>query len=248
MDKRTLTLGLIVLFISALIPAETTYAQCPENSPALTPAPLEEPWAIEWWMPRHNEKLNEEGREKAEILLIGDSITHGWENAGKDVWSESFGDYVTYNIGYSGDRTENVLWRFEHGEIDGINPKVAVLMIGTNNTGHRQDPAECTAEGIRQIVNRINEKLPDTHLLLLAIFPRGETPNHELRILNEEINSRIQNLGGLDRVTFLNLNHHFLTDEGILAEEIMPDMLHPNETGYRIWADALHPYLIELLD
>ena len=248
MKNRSLTLGLFALFFSSFFLTETTFAQCPANSLALTPAPLEEPWAIEWWMPRHHEKINEEGREKAEILLIGDSITHGWENSGKEVWSDTFGSYPTYNIGYSGDRTENVLWRFEHGEIDGINPKVAVLMIGTNNTGHRQDPAECTAEGIRQIVYRINENLPDTQLLLLAIFPRGETPDHELRILNEEINSRIQPLGDLDRVTFMNLNNLFLTDEGILTEEIMPDMLHPNETGYRIWADALHPVLLELLD
>lgn len=248
MKNRSLILGLLVLFVSPFFWFDTTLAQCPENSPALTPAPLEEPWAIEWWMPRHNEKLNKEGRENAEILLIGDSITHGWENSGKEVWSDTFGSYPTYNIGYSGDRTENVLWRFDHGEIDGIHPKVAVLMIGTNNTGHRQDSAECTAEGIRQIVNRINVQLPDTHLLLLAIFPRGETPDHQLRILNEEINSRIQHLGDLDRVTFQNLNQLFLTDEGILTEEIMPDLLHPNETGYRIWADALHPVLLELLD
>lgn len=248
MKNRTLILGLLALFLSALFPSETTLAQCPENYPALTPAPLEESWAIEWWMPRHNDKLNEDGRENAEILLIGDSITHGWENTGKVVWEETFGEYPTYNIGYSGDRTENVLWRFEHGEIDGIRPKVAVLMIGTNNTGHRQDPADCTAEGIRQIVQQLNNKLPDTHLILLAIFPTKATPEHELRILNEDINRQIETLGNLEQVTFLNLNHHFLTDEGILTEEIMPDLLHPNETGYRIWAEALHPVLMELLD
>ncbi len=247
MKTSILTIGSFVLITSILFLTENLIAQCPPNSEALTPAPLEEPWAVEWWMPRHNEKLNEDGRENAEILLIGDSITHGWENTGKDIWSEIFGDFQTYNIGYSGDRTENVLWRFEHGEIDGIHPKVAVLMIGTNNTGHRQDSAECTAEGIRQIVHRINEKLPDTHLILLAIFPRGATPDHELRLLNEEINHQIEPLGNLENVTFLNLNHHFLTDDGLLTEEIMPDMLHPNETGYRIWADTLHPHLMELI-
>ncbi|TVR15769.1 MAG: acetylglucosamine-6-sulfatase [Balneolaceae bacterium] len=246
---------IVITFFAVLISCkstdslmETHTTQCPEDAPVLTPAPLEEPWAIEWWMPRHEEKLNEEGREDAEILLVGDSITHGWESTGSEVWERYFGEYKTYNIGYSGDRTENVLWRFQNGEIDGIHPKVAMVMIGTNNTGHRQDHPDCTAMGIERIVDSLQEKLPDTHILLLAIFPRGADTDDELRILNEEINQRIEVFGEKERVTFLNLNHTFLNDEGEILEEVMPDLLHPNEEGYELWAAEIFPRLIDLLN
>lgn len=219
---------------------------CQDDSQALTPAPLEADWAIEWWMPRHEEKLNEDGRETAEILFLGDSITHGWETTGKDVAEEYFSEYSIYNIGFSGDRTENVLWRLAHGEIDGIRPKLAVLMIGTNNTGHRQDPPECTARGIEMILDEMNEKLPDTHVLLLAIFPRSESPDNEMRKLNEEINKRIQSFGKRRNVTFTNINDIFLRENGILPEEIMPDELHPNEYGYVLWAEEMLPMIREL--
>lgn len=221
---------------------------CPENAPALTPAPLEEEWAIEWWMPRHEEKLTEDDRETADVLFVGDSITHGWETTGKAVAEDYFSGFSIYNIGYSGDRTENVLWRFEHGEIDGISPEVAVLMIGTNNTGHRQDPPECTAKGIETILDKMENKLPDTHVLLLAIFPRSESPDDELRELNEEINNRIRGFGSREYVTFVNINDVFLTEECVLTEEIMPDELHPNEYGYKLWAEEMLPMIRELTE
>ena len=251
MKRKLILIALFAVLISCKSTdrmMETDTTQCPENAQALTPAPLEEPWAIEWWMPRHEEKLAEEGREDAEILLVGDSITHGWESGGREVWSRYFDGYSTYNIGYSGDRTENVLWRFQNGEIDGINPKVALVMIGTNNTGHRQDAAACTAKGIERIIDTMLENLPETEIVLLAIFPRGEGPDDELRMLNEEINQQIEVLGERERVTFLNLNHIFLNDKGELPEEVMPDMLHPNEEGYELWAAEIFPHLIDLLN
>jgi beta-glucosidase len=242
-------LALLAIFMLSPIFPPTVYAQtCPENVAALTPAPLEEEWAVEWWMPRHEAKLTEEGRDTAEVLFVGDSITHGWETTGKEVADHSFSDFSIYNIGFSGDRTENVLWRFKHGEIDGINPKLAVLMIGTNNTGHRQDSPECTARGIKTILDELGEKLPDTDVLLLAIFPRGDTPDDELRQLNSEINQRIESLADDDRVHFININSVFLDDEENLTEDIMPDKLHPNEYGYKLWAEAMLPAIMEHLD
>lgn len=243
-----LLFSFIFLALAASPYHASAQSSCPDDHLALTPAPLQEEWAVEWWMPRHEEKLAEEGRESAEILLIGDSITHGWENTGKDTWETYFGEYSTYNIGYSGDRTENVLWRFEHGEIDGIDPEIAVVMIGTNNTGHRQDPAECTAKGVKLIVDQIKQKLPDTQILLLAIFPRDATPKGELRQLNAEINERINELDKKENVTFLNMNYAFLDDDGNLAEDIMPDLLHPNEEGYRIWAEVMKPVIEDQLN
>jgi beta-glucosidase len=199
-------------------------------------------------MPRHEAKLEEEGREDARLLFIGNSITHGWENTGKEVWNEYYAGYGGYNIGFSGDRTENVLWRFQHGEVDGINPELAILMIGTNNTGHRQDPPECTAKGIEMILDELEQRLPDTEVLLLAIFPREASPEGELRQLNNEINNRIENLADGEHVHFLNINEAFLDEDGVLSEEIMPDLLHPNEYGYQLWAEAMQAKIEELLD
>lgn len=161
---------------------------------------------------------------------------------------EYFSGFSIYNICFSGDRTENVLWRFEHGEIDGINPELAVLMIGTNNTGHRQDPPECTAKGIETILDEMGQKLPGTHVLLLAIFPRGESPEDELRELNEEINNRIREFDSRENDTFANINDVFLTEDGVLTEEIMPDELHPNKYGYKLSAEEMLPMVKELME
>lgn len=198
-------------------------------------------------MPRHEAKLEEEGREDAKLLFIGNSITHGWEDAGKEVWNEYYASYGGYNIGFSGDRTENVLWRFQHGELDGIDPELAILMIGTNNTGHRQDPPECTARGIEMILDELKQRLPDSEVLMLAIFPRESSPNGELRQLNNQINERIAQFADGERVHFLNINNTFLDDNGVLSEEIMPDLLHPNKYGYQLWAEAMQPTIDELL-
>lgn len=240
--------ALLLLPLLFLISSKSNAQTCSDDALALTPATLQEEWAVEWWMPRHEAKLAEEGREDAQLLLIGDSITHGWEDAGKNVWNEYYSDYGTYNLGYGGDRTENVLWRLQHGEVDGINPELAILMIGTNNTGHRQDPPECTAKGIEMILGELRERLPETEVLLLAIFPREASPDGELRQLNNEINKRIAQFAEGERVHFLNINDTFLDEQGILSEEIMPDLLHPNEYGYQLWAEAMQPTIEKLIE
>lgn len=235
---------MILFFADGCAVAQT----CPDNAPALTPAPLQADWAVEWWIPRHEEKLKEEGRDTAGLLFLGDSITHSWETTGKETWKKYYSEYGAYNIGYSGDRTENVLWRLEHGEVDDINPELAVIMIGTNNTGHRQDSPQCTAKGIEAIINELKHRLPETKVLLLAIFPREASPDAELRQLNNKINKRIEKLADGNRIHFLDINNIFLDNEGMLPEEIMPDFLHPNEYGYELWAEAMEPTLKQLLE
>src|SRR5690625_2022647 len=121
-------------------------------------------------------------------------------------------------------------------------------MIGTNNTGHRQEAAGCTAKGVGKILDELTERLPETEILLLSIFPRGETRDDALRQINSDINSRLAEYGNGPNVTWLDINSALLTDDGKLPEEIMPDLLHPNETGYKIWAETMHPVLLDLLD
>jgi len=199
-------------------------------------------------MPRHQEKLKEIGELKTiDLLMIGDSITHAWEGGGKKVWDKFYAKRNAFNIGFSGDRTEQVLWRFDHGELDGITPKAAVVMIGTNNTGHRKDDPDETAAGIKAIVDKLGEKLPETKVLLLAVFPRGKSANDELRLINDAINQRISKFADDKRVFYLDISDKFLEDDGTLPESIMPDLLHPNQKGYEIWAKAMEPTLAKLL-
>jgi beta-glucosidase len=125
--------------------------------------------------------------------------------------------------------------------VDGLAPKVAVLMFGTNNTGHRQEDPKTTAAGIKRNIEELQKRLPDTKILLLAIFPRGEKPDDKLRQINDKINTIIAGFADNQKVFFANLNQAFLQPDGTLSRDIMPDLLHPNEKGYEIWAKAMAP-------
>ncbi len=225
-----------------------TSIDCPHYSKAaVTPAPLQEHWSRSWWMDRYRQKLEESGRESARLVFLGNSITQGWEDQGREVWEEYYADRNALNLGFSGDRTENVLWRLQHRHVDGLDPELVVLMVGTNNTGHRRDPPGSTAHGIEMIVEELKTRLPESRILLLAIFPRGYDPDHEMRQLNNEVNKRISGFADRDRVYYMDINEVFLDEEGQLPEEIMPDYLHPNGQGYRLWAEAMEPMMRQLL-
>ncbi len=226
---------------------------CPDyRTESVTPATLDESWAVGWWMPRHEQKLQEKATLLAagtgpEIVFIGDSITQGWEKDGAEVWRHHYAERHALALGFGGDRTENVLWRLQHGEIDGISPKVAVMMIGTNNTGHRAEDPQTTAKGIKRLIQEIRQRMPKTKVLLLAIFPRGEKPDDFLRGLNERVNKIIAGYADGQSVYFLDINDALLNRDGTLDRAIMPDLLHPNAKGYAIWQRAMDPTLQGLL-
>ncbi len=206
------------------------------------------PWAVSWWMPRHEEKLAQRKLMKqVELLMVGDSITHSWENGGQQVWDKYYANRKALNIGFSGDRTEHVIWRFQNGAIDDINPKLAVVMIGTNNTGHRKEKPEHTALGIKRIIDELALRLPKTKVLLLGIFPRGNDNNDELRKINLAINEIIKGYADDKNVWYLDISNKFLEKGNILPKSIMPDLLHPNQKGYQIWADAMEPMIVKLM-
>ena len=200
-------------------------------------------------MPRHKEKLTERKEMKnVDLLFVGDSITHHWEKEGKSVFDKFYAHRNTLNVGFSGDRTEHVLWRFNNGAIDDINPKLAVLMIGTNNTGHRMDPAKDTALGIQFILSELKQRLPNTKVLLLAIFPRDADAGGKHRVRNDEINAKIKSFADDKTVFFLDIADKFLDADGNLPKDIMPDRLHPNSKGYEIWAEAMEPMIKKLMN
>lgn len=236
---------LIVALALALAACATPPGAVPQVS--VVPAPNVETWAG-WWMPRHEAKVREARQmADAQLLFVGDSITHAWESEGKEVWQRHYQPYRALNLGFSGDRTENVLWRLQHGEVDGLHPKVTVLMIGTNNTGHRQENPRSTAAAIERIVAELRQRLPETKILLLAIFPRADKPGTPVAAINDEINAILPGLADGRHVFFLNINKTLLGDGGAVSQHIMPDLLHPNGSGYQRWAAAMEPTLQQLL-
>ncbi|OAI54741.1 GDSL family lipase [Planctomycetaceae bacterium SCGC AG-212-F19] len=179
------------------------------------------------------------------MVFFGDSITVGWRGAGKEVWAKNFDPLKSANFGIGGDRTQHVLWRIAGGELEGIKPKVAVVMIGTNNSG--SDSAPDIAEGVTEVVKLIKNKSPETKVLLLAVFPRGQkipnTGNDKLI----EVNKTVAKLDDGKSVRYLDIGPKFLDKEGQLPKDVMPDYLHLSPKGYEIWAEAILPLLNEML-
>lgn len=188
-------------------------------------------------------KIAQEGT--AQLVFLGDSITAGWGRQ-QDIWDKAFGQYKPANFGIGGDRTQHVLWRITNGELDGIEPKAVVLMIGTNNVS--SDSAEGIAQGITKIVETIRTKQPQAKILLLAVFPRGEKPSdNPAREKIQQINESIAKLDDGKNVYFLDIGDKFLEQDGSISKQIMPDFLHLSAEGYQRWADAIGPKLAELM-
>lgn len=236
----------------AVLTSLNTLADSPKPL-ALSPAPHPGKEAL-------HASFNEISRQgQAPLVFLGDSITQGWNTEGKAVWDQYWAPLGAVNFGIGGDRTEHILWRLANGNYDGLKPKLTVLLIGTNNTGHQGRPmaehggavysstAEETAAGVTEIVKVLKAKQPQMKILLLAIFPRGETPDDQKRRQNEKTNELIAKLDDGKTVFFMNINEDFLTADGTLSKDIMPDLLHPNEKGYEIWSKAIEARVKELM-
>ncbi len=238
--RSAVALTVFVSMLSGMVAVGQEAAPQAKENAAIKPVPRSG-----GWMKRH-ESFNARVKQgKVDLLMIGDSITHGWEGSGRDVWQKYYGKRNAVNLGIGGDRTQHVLWRLENGNIKGISPKLAVLMIGTNNCGSNT-PDEI-AEGVDAIVKKLRKELPKMKVLVLAIFPRGENDDHGGRQVNMKANKLIAKQADGKMVHFLDINGAFLTDDRILTREVMPDLLHPREKGYGIWADAMEPAVAKLL-
>jgi len=211
------------------------------------------------WVKRH-ESFNEISKQgEAQLVFLGDSITQGWEKNGKEAWDKTWAPLKAANFGIGGDRTEHVIWRLQNGNFDGLKPKLIVLMIGTNNTGHQNRPAaehggavymssaEQTAEGVKMILATLGKKLPETKVLLLGIFPRGATKEDTMRKQNIATNNLIAGFADGKRVHFMDIGNTFLQPDGTLPKEIMPDLLHLNAKGYDMWTSAIEGKVKELM-
>lgn len=240
-------LGVFLLAEFFLASAVVRTATAAENT-ATTPAPRDANW-----VKRHEGFVEVAKKGGVDVLFLGDSITDAWGGeghnknaAGGKIWEKTFVPLKAANFGIGGDRTQHVLWRIQNGELEGITPKVAVLMIGTNNSNKEDNTAAEIAEGVTAIVKTLHEKSPHTKVLLLAVFPRGEKPNAQ-RDKIKEVNDTIATLDDGKMVRYLDIGPKFIEEDGTLTKEIMPDFLHLSEKGYQIWADAIMSRLTEML-
>ena len=215
--------------------AELSFADSP-STVIPVPSPLKK------FMPRlHKEKLKEAKSKKIDFVMIGDSITHSWSKH-----PEILNGSNLLNLGFPGDRTQNVLWRIENGALDGISPKLVTLMIGTNNLHENKkayppDKPEDIFTGIQAIVSEVRKRLPNAPIVIFSIFPRKAGPAYE-RV--KAVNALLPQLAKEKHVYNLNLNGLFLNDKDLQNKSLFDkDLLHLNKQGYLAWASALKPIL-----
>jgi lysophospholipase L1-like esterase len=217
---------------------------------------------VEKWATRHTAILTAEKTERPKLIFIGDSITQRWEAAGTrpetdyvSVFKHYYGDRNAMNLGFSGDTTANVLWRIEHGEVDNIQPSVAVILIGTNNNGAgRTTPAPRTAAAIERIAKELHQKQPQMKILIVGILPKQTSP--EKLAIDHAVNVMVaHDLGKDPLVTCVDVGPIFYNQDGTLNMDLYMDQknhpdhpaLHPTAIGLRMEAQAIEPILAKLL-
>jgi lysophospholipase L1-like esterase len=190
-------------------------------------------------------KRAQENPGPCDIAFIGDSITQGWEGAGRNVWAKYYGGRKCLNFGVGGDRTQHVLWRFEQGQLAGIKPKVAVLMIGTNNSNREDNTEGEILAGVQAIVAQLRQRLPETKVLVVGIFPRGASFSPQRgKIL--QVNQALAKVADGNMIHYVDIGSQLIEADGSISKAIMPDALHLSERGYEIWAEAIETKLKEL--
>jgi lysophospholipase L1-like esterase len=221
----------------------------PKNT-ALVPLTQNRDWKSYDWVVRHDEilALNQPGAIQADVVFLGDSITHFWSGepkakrvSGKDSWEKWIAPHHPINLGYGWDRTENVLWRLRHGEIAGLKPKAFVVLIGTNNLSGFNPPAE-TAEGVAEVCRELRRQAPQAKILLLAILPRQAKPDAtRQRVTDTNLLLKAQAPQIAD--AYLDLTDKLLEADGSILKETMNDYLHPTNKGYDVMGAAIDAQL-----
>lgn len=215
-----------------------------QSNPALAPVSRNNE---DWWAQRHNACVAATEKGGFDMAFLGDSITQGWEGDGKGFWDRKIAPLKAANFGFSGDRTEHVLWRLDNGEIIAAKPKLIVIMIGTNNVGHGSSTPSQASEGVRAIIAKLRQGTPESKILLLATFPRGATPQDKMRLDVASMVNQYKSVADSKSVFFLDLAPKFLSQDNTIQAAIMPDFLHLSPAGYQIWGDNMLPEIERIL-
>lgn len=202
------------------------------------------------WYKRHEQKKADVAKEQYNLIFIGDSITHSFEEgSGAKIWKNHYSSRKALNLGFGWDRTQNVLWRLQNGEFNKQKPRIVVLEIGTNNlsgtANARRNSTDEIAEGIKAICSLVLEKSPETHIVVMGLFPRAWANSYymsEIKILNQKLKNLF---AGNPKIEVLDVFDSFIGPDGQLKEGLMlNDRTHPSEAGYNVWAEALEPLLV----
>ena len=207
-------------------------------------------------MTAHSQLLAKAKLGGIDIYFEGDSITRRWGATDYPEllanWKQNFFGWNAADFGWGADLTQNILWRLENGELDGVNPKIVVLLAGTNNIGNKTPEdgsakAEEITRGVQAILQVIETKAPNATIILTAIFPRND--NMAVMPVIDKINANLAKLADGRRLHYLNINDKLANPDGVLFDGMMNarDKLHPTLNGYQVWADALKPIFNELL-
>ena len=233
--------GFVRPLLIALLACNLAYTATARDPAApATPQPLGEKA-----LARHAGLVAKAKQGGYDLVLIGDSITDWWPGRGKETWAK-LQAYKPLNLGWAGQHTEHILWRITNGELDGVQPKLVTIMIGTNNFGHTTDTPAAVAKGVAKIVETVRSKLPEARIALFAIFPRGKAED-PIRQRITAANADIAKLAEGTKVTYFDLSAKFIAADGTIPKDLMPDLLHPAEKGYHLWFDTLEPLLHETL-
>jgi lysophospholipase L1-like esterase len=237
----------------AVLCATAAGGQSPAPGPP-EPADRPVPRADQNSQTAHAQLLEKAKQGRIDVYFVGDSIVRRWGATDYPEllanWRQNFSGWNAGNFGWGADKTQHILWRLENGELDGVNPKVVVILGGTNNVGNLPGDDAKVADitrGLRAIVEACRRKAPAATIILTAIFPR----NDNMAVMPEivRINANLAKIADGKRIRFLNVSGRLADADGRLVEGVMNerDKLHPTLKGYQIWADALKPILTELL-
>ncbi len=206
------------------------------------------------WYDRHAKKLEEVKTKKADIVFIGDSITHFWNGEagfsnGMETWQEFYGKRNVLNLGYGFDRTQNMLWRIDHGELEGQSPRLFILNAGTNNFSITQkydgDTPEIAFEGVKKLVDTLYERYPEAAFIVMGVFPRLPQERWKKIIRLNQLSAEY--FAGRDRIKFMDLRKEMSNPDGSFNPDLFIDgCCHPNNNGYRIWAEAMEGEIRQL--
>lgn len=227
-----------------------------------TPQPADKPFprADKNSQLAHTQLLEKAKKGGIDVYFLGDSITRRWGTSDKQYsafyenWRQNFFGWNAGNFGWGGDTTQNILWRLDNGELDGVNPKIIVLLAGTNNIGNKTPENETAAEakasdvtkGIKAILDACRQKAPAAKIVLMGIFPRND--NMAVMPIINKINKNIAKFADGKKIRFLNINKKMAgKDDKLIAGMTVPDGLHLDLKGYQTWADALKPIFKKLL-
>jgi lysophospholipase L1-like esterase len=231
-----------------------TSSRSENTNTAVIPLPKLEDDSYDWWE-RHKQVMELKDKINPEIVLIGDSITHFWGGqpeaeliyGTKQAWESVFAQRSVLNLGFGWDRIQNVLWRLENGEMNGLSPKAVIINIGTNNTSEtinaRSNTPTEMKEGLQAICEIVRSITPYANIILTAIFPREQYPDHPRRKHIADINVQYAELAKEQQLIFIDICSNLLTHDGTLSPDIAFDYCHLTERGYQHWADALRPIL-----